>query len=102
MDICKGITSASVFKNILMQGLQINTFIHGIHTLITHPKLQIINYSNIRLHSIVYHNFGERILCPLIRFRLSNHNLPMETGRWKNVTIQNRICVVCNDFDIGD
>ena len=43
-------------KNILMQGLQINTFSHGMHTLTTHPKLQIINYSNI------YHNFGENIL----------------------------------------
>ena len=40
--------------------------------------------------------------CPLIRFRLSNHNLPIETGRWENVTIQNRICPLCNNFDIGD
>ena len=38
-------------KNILMQGLQINTFSHGMHTLTTHPKLQIINNSSIRLHS---------------------------------------------------
>ena len=48
---CDGITSAAVLKKILMQGLQINTFSHGMHTLITHPKVQIINYSNIRLHS---------------------------------------------------
>ena len=43
---CGGITSASVLKNIyiLMQGLQINTFSHGMHTLTTHAKLQIINY----------------------------------------------------------
>ena len=40
--------------------------------------------------------------CPLIQFRLTNHNLPIETGRWKNVTIQNRICPLCNNFDIGD
>ena len=38
-------------NKILMQGLQINTFSHGMNTLTTHPKLQIINYSNIRLHS---------------------------------------------------
>ena len=40
--------------------------------------------------------------CPLIRFRLSNHYLPIETGRWKNVTLQNRICPLCNNFYIGD
>ena len=27
---------------------------------------------------------------------------PIETGRWKNVTIQNRICPLCNNVDIGD
>ena len=48
---CEGITSESVFKNILMQGLHINSFSHGMHTLTTNPKLQIINYSNIHLHS---------------------------------------------------
>ena len=46
-------------KNILMQGLEINTFSHGMHTLTTRPKLQIINYLNIRN---IYHNFGEKIL----------------------------------------
>ena len=72
-------------------------------TLTTHPKLQIIKYSNIRLHSKHISQFWRKNTgVPLIRFRLSNHNLPIETGRWKNVTIQNRICPLCNNFDIGD
>ena len=40
--------------------------------------------------------------CPLLRFRLSNHNLPTETGRWKNVLLQNIICPLCSSSDIGD
>ena len=37
----------------------------------------------------------------LLKFRTSNHNLPVETGRWKNVPFVNRICKLCNN-DVGD
>ena len=48
----EGITSASVLKKKkIMQGLHINTFSLGMHILTTHPKLEIINYSNIGLRS---------------------------------------------------
>ena len=60
------------------------------------------NYSNIRLHSKHITILENKYWCSLIRFKLSNHNLPIETGRWENVTIQNRICPLCNNVDIED
>ena len=37
----------------------------------------------------------------LCKFRTANHRLPVETGRWENVPIHERLCNICND-DIGD
>ena len=39
------------------------------------------------------------ILC---KFRCSNLKLPVETGRWKNIPYQNRICSLCEGNAIGD
>ena len=39
---------------------------------------------------------------PLTKFRLSNHKLPIEKGRWSNVPRSDRICPNCNDNIIGD
>ena len=36
------------------------------------------------------------------RFRLSNHKLPIETGRWNNVPRDERYCNLCNGNHIGD
>ena len=30
------------------------------------------------------------------KFRTMNHKLPIETGRWHNISRQNRICTLCN------
>ena len=38
----------------------------------------------------------------LLKLRLSNHRLPVETGRWENIPIEERKCTVCEDNDIGD
>ena len=35
------------------------------------------------------------------KFRTMNHKLPIETGRWHNISRQNRICTLCN-YEIGD
>ena len=35
------------------------------------------------------------------KFRTMNHKLPFETGRWHNISRQNRICTLCN-YEIGD
>ena len=38
----------------------------------------------------------------MIRFRTSNHNLPIELGRYVNIDREERRCTLCNTGDIGD
>ena len=38
----------------------------------------------------------------LLKFRLSNHWLPVETGRWDNTPLENRKFTLCSKHDIGD
>ncbi|MES9880523.1 MAG: reverse transcriptase family protein [Sedimenticola sp.] len=38
----------------------------------------------------------------LVKFRTSNHKLPVETGRWSNIEYGDRKCNICNTNDIGD
>ena len=33
---------------------------------------------------------------------LSNHRLPVETGRWENTPLEDRKCTLCSKYDIGD
>ena len=37
----------------------------------------------------------------IIKFRTSNHNLPVETGRWEDVPLDERMCQLCTKTDIG-
>ena len=36
------------------------------------------------------------------RFRILNHKLPIESGRWQNVDRNMRICNLCDKKEIGD
>ena len=36
------------------------------------------------------------------RFRTCNHSLPIEKGRWINISRENRICTKCNRREVGD
>ena len=38
----------------------------------------------------------------MLKFRLSNHRLPVETGRWENTPLEDRKCILCSKYDIGD
>ena len=38
----------------------------------------------------------------LLKFRLSDHRLPVETGRWDNTPLEDRKCTLCSKHDIGD
>ena len=44
----------------------------------------------------------EKLSIPLIKFRTSNHFLPVETGRWSNISYDNRKCTLCNFQCIGN
>ena len=37
-----------------------------------------------------------------IKFRMCNHHLPIEKGRWQNIERNLRKCQLCNLNDIGD
>ena len=95
---CDGITSAAVFKK------YINARLQSWYAYIDN-SFKASNYKLFK-HTFVIETYiiilERKYWCPLIRFRLSNHNLPIETGRWENVTIQNRICPLCINVDIGD
>ena len=43
-----------------------------------------------------------RIKATFCRFRLNNHKLPIEYGRWNNIPRELRICNLCNTADLGD
>ena len=38
----------------------------------------------------------------MVKFRTANFKLPIETGRWENVPINERKCLLCDTNDIGD
>ena len=38
----------------------------------------------------------------LIKFRLANHKLPIETGRWENIELSERKCQKCSKNLLGD
>jgi hypothetical protein len=37
-----------------------------------------------------------------LKFRTTNHRLPVETGRWFNAPYDERLCVLCNAGKIAD
>ena len=63
------------------------------YNLFTLGNFECQNYINSTLS-----NFKKSILA---RFRTTNHRLPIETGRWVNISRENRTCVLCSS-DIGD
>ncbi len=42
------------------------------------------------------------ISLPILKFRTSNHNLPVETGRWYSIPKELRTCPLCTSSAIGD
>ena len=44
----------------------------------------------------------ENLYLTLIKFRTSNHKLPVEVGRWENIPYEDRKCSLCDKNGIGD
>ena len=38
----------------------------------------------------------------IIKFRMSNHYLPVESGRKNKILFEDRLCTSCEESDIGD
>ena len=43
---------------------------------------------------------GNRII--MTKFRTCNNYLPIETGRWQNISRSDRLCTLCDNGDVGD
>ena len=47
-------------------------------------------------------NIPKKYCIILCKFRTSNHNLPIETGRHTGITRNNRFCKLCHRNEVGD
>ena len=43
--------------------------------------------------------YNQFLLC---KFRCGSHRLPIETGRWNNISRNDRLCHLCESSDVGD
>ena len=46
--------------------------------------------------------YTKKIYSPLLKFRTSNHKLPVERGRWEKKKHNECVCTICNRNMIGD
>ena len=46
-------------------------------------------------------NYPKKVYLPLIKFRTSNHKLPVERGRWENKPYNERLCNICQQNTLG-
>ena len=89
---------ASVKRTLLDQNIQ------QWHTLLdisSKGKNYRIFKSDIRLENYLL-KFPKKLYYPLIRFRTTNHKLPVELGRWSNVPLNERTCTKCAFNCLGD
>ena len=75
-------------KNINLQSWKTTLDKSSKGTTYTIFKNESLNFEN-------YLNMKESIWRTLLKFRTSNHNLPIETGRWKKIPITERKCTLC-------
>ena len=47
-------------------------------------------------------NFPVNIYLPILKFRITNHRLPVELGRWVRKPYEERRCLKCNSNSVGD
>ena len=44
----------------------------------------------------------QNFMFKIIKYRTGNHRLPVETGRWDDIPLNERKCKICTEDDIGD
>ena len=88
---------------------QISETLVDLHTQDWHQKVNLSskgkNYylykQNIKLENYLV-KLNKKQHSALLKYRLSNHRLPIETGRWENTPLDERKCNLCTKQDIGD
>ena len=82
----------------------IQQYRHNCHTLLLNSS-KGRNYSLFK-ENILLENYLLKLsrneCINLIKFRTATHHLPIETGRWEGIEIEDRKCQLCNKNDIGD
>lgn len=71
-----------------------STFSRGI-------SYNLFTHFDFKLQLYLTSDLSDRNKTTLSNFRCSNHKLPIEVGRWKNIPRENRLCELCNT-DLGD
>ena len=59
-------------------------------------------YKDTHCYEIFLSKLNSKSRLALCRFRLSNHKLPIERGRFSNIERERRFCQLCNENMIGD
>ena len=115
-------TLEDIFNNLGMTNIWLSINLSSVRSLIDDVKIQTkllmlqqwnsdkSSSSRGKTYSIFKENHcleNQFILLPqtlwtsLLKFRTSNHYLPIETGRWNNSPVDHRTCILCNN-DIED
>ena len=106
---CEGITSASVFKQYINARLT-DQYLQSWYTYIDNSS-KASNYK-LSKHTFTFETsitmFEKKYWCPFIRFRLSNHNLPIETwqvgkcnNKKQNMSIGDEFHYICEQTHIS-
>ena len=97
------VRNANTFKNSILRTLLDHNFQKWNTALENSSKGK--NYRlfkcDIRLKNYLF-EFPKKIFFPIIRFRTTNHKLPVEIGRWSNVPLDERTCTKCSRNCLGD
>ena len=102
-------TNSSIAK--LIKSKLIDWYKHHVLKRIKLESTSNTNNCKLRTYLKIKHNFSyekyldsnnSKLRQNVAKLRLSNHNLPIERGRYKNIELKNRTCKMCNADDIGD
>ena len=64
-------------------------------------KQYILSKDNLKFENYLI-NVSKFYYSKIIKYRTGNHQLPVETGRWNDIPLNERKCKICTTNDIGD
>jgi hypothetical protein len=99
----KTFDNVEYLKCVIKQRLE-DQFLQNWNPLV-HNSPKAINYKTFKTelkYEEYLNNLEIKDVILLCRFRIKNNKLPIETGRWQNIPRENRKCILCNRFQIGD
>ena len=98
-----------IIENSISVKRQMSETLVRLHTQDWHQKVNLSskgkNYylykQNIKLENYLV-KLNKKPHSALLKYRLGNHRLPVETGRWENTPLNERKCILCTKLDTGD